>query len=76
MVVLFILCLFVVLVIVVRGNLNKCEVNFQGTIATKDVNLRQWPLNHLSIKLVNTGTVTPYHIFFTLCNDSFCVNRP
>ena len=42
-VVLFILCLFVVVVIVVRGNLNKCEVNCQGAIATKDVNLRQWP---------------------------------
>ena len=38
--VLFILCLFVV------GNVSKCEVNFEGT--TKDVNLRQWPLNHLS----------------------------
>ena len=48
MVVLFILCLLVVVVIVVRGNLNKCEVNFQGAIATKDVNLRQWPWNHLS----------------------------
>ena len=42
-VVLFIPCLIVVVVIVVRGNLNKCEVNFQGAIATKDVNLRQWP---------------------------------
>ena len=42
----FILCLFVVVVVAVRGNVSKCEVNFEGT--TKDVNLKQWPLNHLS----------------------------
>ena len=47
MFVLFILCLFVV-VVVVGGNVSKCEVNFRG--ATKDVNLKQWRLNHLSGK--------------------------
>ena len=46
MFVLFILCLFVVVIVVVGANVSKCEVNFQG--ATKDVNLRQWPLYHLS----------------------------
>ena len=37
---------FVVVVVVVGGNVSKCEANFQG--ATKKVNLEQWPLNHLS----------------------------
>ena len=41
MVILFILSLF--FVVVVGGNVNKCEVYFQG--ATKKVNLEQRPLN-------------------------------
>ena len=46
MFVLFILCLFFV-VVVVGSNVNKCEVNLQG--ATKKVNLEQRPLNDLCI---------------------------
>ena len=74
MFILFILCLFVVVVVVVVGaNVSKYEVNFQG--ARKDVNLKQWPLNHLSkVGEYMNGYLLSY--LFTLFNAPFCVNTP